>query len=330
MEATSRKNTVFAVPDIDGFTPENYFEGTVLLPENIGQLKLLRQQCKENIFYYDWNLSFRNETFASRPDNFGKDEIQIIFNLNQPITWQIDGGRELVEMLPGEVCVFRNNDYETSMSYDKSVLFQFKSMQMTTTYFESLLSAYFPPAWTERCKQLFLTHVTKTAITQDMYRVLSEIDSAGKYLEFQELFVGTKMMELIALVLHGIFHSKTELRARGLHAAPVAAESDVRQLESLRLRIQRNPAGDYRAAELARSLSMSESKLTRLFRSLYGIPVHRYVQEQRLERAAALLAEGGKNISEVALRSGYTNMSHFAKEFQKKFGTTPKKFAAAL
>ena len=32
------------------------------------------------IVYYDWNLSFKDKTFASRPDNFGKDEIQIIFN----------------------------------------------------------------------------------------------------------------------------------------------------------------------------------------------------------------------------------------------------------
>mgnify|MGYP002869379784 CR=1 FL=1 len=68
-------------------------------------------------------------------------------------------------------------------------------------------------------------------------------------------------------------------------------------------------------------------QLTRLFRSLYGMPLHKYVQTQRLERAASLLADGGSNISEAASRSGWSNMSHFSKEFQKKFGMSPKKFA---
>ena len=46
---------------------------------------------------------------------------------------------------------------------------------------------------------------------------------------------------------------------------------------------------------------------------MYGIPLHRYVQVQRLERAAALITEGEVNIFEAAIISGYTNMSHFAK-----------------
>ncbi|MCR4578741.1 MAG: helix-turn-helix transcriptional regulator, partial [Treponema sp.] len=58
--------------------------------------------------------------------------------------------------------------------------------------------------------------------------------------------------------------------------------------------------------------------------------LHRYVQDQRLERAASLITEGGMNVSEAAIKSGYTNMSHFAKEFQKKFGITPKKFSKLL
>lgn len=71
---------------------------------------------------------------------------------------------------------------------------------------------------------------------------------------------------------------------------------------------------------------MSESKLTRLFRALYGTSLHHYVQEKRLEKAASLLSTGSVNVSEAALKSGYTNMSHFSKEFQKKFGLPPKQF----
>ncbi len=315
------------VPDIYSLPPGKAFDSSACLPEEIGSLKLLKKECSGKISYYDWNLRFVDETFASREDNFGKDEIQLIFNLSQPIEWQIDGGRERVTMLPGEVCVFRNNNYRTSMNYDKSVSFLFKSMQMPTDYFEQLLSRYFPETQIERCKALFLSHVTKTLITQDMYRVLSEIDSSEKFREFAGVFVEAKMIELIALVLYGISYNTAESLPRKSAASLSASLTDRQRLEALRQQIQLNPSEDYHASGLAAGLSMSESKLTRLFRSLYGMPIHRYVQEQRLERAATLLAQGGMNISEAAQKSGYTNMSWFSKEFREKFGLSPKKFA---
>lgn len=309
---------------------ESYITSHESFPEEIGSLKLLSKKAQKSIVYYDWNLSFRNSTFASRPDNSGKDEIQLIFNLNRNIEWQIDEGRETVKMSPGEVCIFRNNNCRTSMTYEGSVNFQFKSLQMETDFFESLLSTYFSMEKIEECKSVFLTHVTKTSITEDMYRVLSEIDAADKYAEFKGVFLEAKMIELIALVLHGIMYNETEVKSRKCLIQKIsgAAKNDLAQIESLRRRIQFNPSDAYRAGDLAKSLSMSESKLTRLFRQTYGIALHRYVQNQRLEKAAALILEGGLNISEAAQKSGYMNMSHFAKEFQKKYGMSPKKFSA--
>jgi len=319
------KNRI-VIPDIYKVSPEESFDCNLYLPRDAGDFKLLRQVCHDNIIYYDWDLLFNDSIYASRPDNFGKDEIQIIFNLNQKIDWQIDQGREKVSMLPGQVCVFRNNNYETSINYDGQVKFQFKSLQMTTSYFEELLSRYFSDTDIEMGKSLFLTHVTSTEITADMYRVLSEIDSAEKYHEFKGVFLEAKMIELIALVLHGIFYNRSSSIERKLEITD-GSEADKAQLEKLRRRIQFNPADDYKTPQLAKNLSMSESKLTRLFRSLYGTSIHRYVQDQRLERAASLILDQGLNVSEAALQSGYTNMSWFSKEFQKKFGVTPKKFS---
>lgn len=316
------------VPNVYDSPPDKFFDGSDYLPKEIGDLKLLRKECRNQIIYYDWNLRFKDKTFASRPDNFGKDEIQVIFNLNQKIDWRVDGsgGREIVNMLPGEVCVFRNRNYATSMHYEADLSFQFKSLQMTTVFFESLLSRYFSPSQIQMGKELFLTHVTKTEITADMYRVLSEIDAAEKYHEFKGVFIEAKMIELLALVLHGIFYNKTQLIERDRKLTE-GNQSDISQLEALRRRIQFNPADDYKIPELAKNLSMSESKMTRLFRSLYGISIHRYIQNQRLEKAASLIAGKNLNVSEAALQSGYNNMSWFSKEFKEKFGISPKKFS---
>ena len=308
------------------FSPQDRPDGSFELPDEIGRLTLQRQDSRNKIVYSDWNLTFAREICAKRPDNSGRDEIQVIFNLNQPIEWQVDAGRETVKMLPGEVCVFRNNDCQTSMHYGSRVQFQFKSLQLATGYFEELLSQYFPARQIDECKALFLTHVTKTAITQDMYRVLSEIGGAEKYQDFKSIFLDAKMRELLALVLYGISHNRTELSPRWKGGIPPAAKADFIRLEKLRQNIQCRPEDDYRAQDLAQRLSMSESKLTRLFRALYGTSLHHYVQEKRLEKAASLLSTGSVNVSEAALKSGYTNMSHFSKEFQKKFGLPPKQF----
>ena len=77
---------------------------------------------------------------------------------------------------------------------------------------------------------------------------------------------------------------------------------------------------------IAEKLGISKSKLVRLFRNMYGTSIHRYVQEQRLEYAVSLFNAGYSNVTEVAYLSGYNNLSHFAKEFSKRNGITPKKY----
>ena len=106
-----------------------------------------------------------------------------MFNLSQDISWSynFNTGSEKVQMSKGEVCVFRNNNYSTEMNYEAGANFVFKNLQMPTTYFQELLSKYFTDQKIAKLKEHFLTHVTKTKITPEMYRVLSEIDTADRF-----------------------------------------------------------------------------------------------------------------------------------------------------
>ena len=315
-------NNQIIVPNVYNSSPDEFFDGSAYIPREIGNLKLLRKECRNQIVYYDWNLSFKDKTFASRPDNFGKDEIQIIFNINQKIDWQVDSAHETVNMLPGEVCVFRNNNYATAMTYEASANFVFKNLQMPTPYFQELLSKYFTDENITKLKEHFLTHVTKTTITPEMYRVLSEIDTADRFKEYEGVYTEGKMIELTALVLYGIVYHKTDEIKR----LPQPNKKDVERVESLREKIQRNPALEYDAQSIADELGMSISKLNRVFRAMYATSLHSYVQDKRLEYAAHLLQENDIQISEAAQLSGYTNMSHFSKSFVKKYGVLPKDY----
>lgn len=306
-------------------------DGSGPLETSFAKLAVDSVKERENIIYRSWNIQFAQNTAAEEIDNAGHDEVQIMFNLNQDIDWFVKDktkkaafgleGKK-IQMARGEVCVFRNNDYSTAMKYQAGVNFKFKSMQMPTAFFRSLLSRYFGATEIARMEERFLTSVVKTAITPEMLRVLSEIDTSERFKEYEGVYVEGKMIELTALVLYGIAYHKTDEIKR----LPQPNKSDVERVESLRERIQRNPALEYDARSVADEMGMSISKLNRVFRTLYATSLHSYVQDKRLECAAKLLQENDIAISEAAQKSGYSNMSHFSKSFLKKYGVLPKDF----
>ena len=304
----------------------NYMNNAIRIPDEMGLAEIKGKKSESDISYYRWDLEFLQDMDAKKNDNSGNDEIQIIFNLNQDIEWIVgnkdSAGHQVVSMKKGEVCIYRNNNIGTSMHYDKGVKFQFKSLQMKTDRFIDYLDTFFSENEKKKIEQMVYSKVKTTAITPNMYRILSEIDSADRYKEFRDAFLEMKMNELIALVLFAIMHNENNCN----EVFPVSDKEEIKRLEKLRETIQLEPYNDYSAPEVASNMNMSVSKLNRLFRRLYASSLHSYVEEQRLEYAAGLLISGNYTVTEAAIQAGYYHMSHFSKKFKERFGITPKKF----
>ena len=305
----------------------SYLSESRSFPDDIGCADIESRRSDSDILYRSWDLTFTKDTDASRTDNFGRDEVQIFFNLNQDIEWYVgkdpaDPDYQKVNMKKGEVCVFRNNDVPTSMCYKSGVGFKFKSIQMDTSRFADLLKSHFPPEEMDIIEHAVYSRVEKANITPEMYRILSEIDSADRFEGFKRVFLETKMIELTALVLFEILHAEKEPDPKAF-AISIADKS---AMERLREHVQLKPYLDYDAPMVAEKLSMSISKLNRIFRAMYGTSLHAYVQQMRLEYSAKLLMSG-YNVTESATRAGYNNMSYFAKAFKEKYQISPKKYS---
>lgn len=80
--------------------------------------------------------------------------------------------------------------------------------------------------------------------------------------------------------------------------------------------------------ELARISAMSNTKLKKDFKALYGLPIYEYFQKNRMLKAKSLLALGEYTIKEVGQMVGYSNLSHFANTFKKEFGFLPSEITA--
>ncbi len=80
--------------------------------------------------------------------------------------------------------------------------------------------------------------------------------------------------------------------------------------------------------ELARISAMSNTKLKKDFKTLYGLPIYGYFQKNWMLKAKSLLALSEYTIKEVGQMVGYSNLSHFANTFKKQFGFLPSEIAA--
>jgi len=73
-------------------------------------------------------------------------------------------------------------------------------------------------------------------------------------------------------------------------------------------------------------LHLSLSTFRRKFQEIYGTSPGKYIQHQRLEKAAQLLTISNQQVSEICFDCGFGDISNFTKAFSKKYGCSPSKF----
>ena len=76
---------------------------------------------------------------------------------------------------------------------------------------------------------------------------------------------------------------------------------------------------------VAQELHVSPQHLSNLFSKYAKTSFINYLTDRRLHFAAMEL-KNGANVTEACFRSGYRNLSHFIRSFQKKYGINPSKF----
>jgi AraC-like DNA-binding protein len=67
----------------------------------------------------------------------------------------------------------------------------------------------------------------------------------------------------------------------------------------------------------------------RTFAKVVGVTPHQYLVRSRLRRAARLLADDARPISDVALDVGFGDLSNFVRTFHRAAGLSPRRFRQA-
>ena len=113
-------------------------------------------------------------------------------------------------------------------------------------------------------------------------------------------------------------------------AVACISAKDQEALQSLKHFLRQNYSAQVDLPRLAQMCYMSKSKLTYLFRMLYGTTIYEFVLACRIDRAKELLADQEKKISEIATLVGYERQSSFSAAFHQRTGITPNEFRRQL
>src|SRR5690606_16798694 len=79
---------------------------------------------------------------------------------------------------------------------------------------------------------------------------------------------------------------------------------------------------------LAREANLSRFHFVRAFARVTSLTPHRYLLRARLRAAAVRLATQDLRIVDVAMMSGFGDVSSFNRAFRAEFGTTPRAYRA--
>ena len=77
---------------------------------------------------------------------------------------------------------------------------------------------------------------------------------------------------------------------------------------------------------LTQMLRMSRTKFYYKIKGLTGKTPSEFFMQYKLNTAAKLLLEGKLNVSEIAMKTGFSTLPHFSKAFKKQFGVSPSKY----
>ena len=100
----------------------------------------------------------------------------------------------------------------------------------------------------------------------------------------------------------------------------------VRFIKEMISYIQQSFAGEISLREFGERFHLSEKYVSRYFKEHFHITLSKYVTYLRLEHAKQLLQNTDIPVTEVAMLSGYQNVSYFIRSFKKTYGVSPLKY----
>lgn len=148
----------------------------------------------------------------------------------------------------------------------------------------------------------------------DEYALINRITSA------QEPFEAMLRLHML------LFHLGRSRNYNTLSTLPSDHKTPTARIVAIRHHIEENYAAPLAFSDIAGTLGMSASALSRLFKQSTGFTISEYLMNTRLAAATRRLCGTDATVGQICFACGFNNLSHFSRCFRAKYGCTPTEF----
>ena len=164
------------------------------------------------------------------------------------------------------------------------------------------------------------------------------VNPSDNYVEGPQFFMSPAMQQIVDSIFANTFTGKTkmmffrsQITVLLSHFFGQLAESyqqknkpeETDKLQKAKQILANNLDNPPSLTELAKSIGINSTKLKKDFKAVFGVPVFKYLQNERLATAHDLIRLQNATVQEAAWQVGYDSLSSFSNAFAKKFGYRP-------
>lgn len=297
-------------------------DNTLTLPHSlgIGSIKRVRLVADFSLLIHQYTLTeeliLRRTAAGNTPDR-----VNVMFQLHSISEEQIGPHVTLPTNRQAEYTVrITSPDMNSELYFPAGRAIFFTVLSMARPALRNLLKINDMNGVVEQIlvgHQGFLFYET---LSVDAKKILNTLTTVNTQRALGEFNVWIQVQQLLGWLFERLLARETH-KHRPIHRA------DAEQLEKIRAAVIADLSIAPQLTLLAQLAGMSTSKLTDLFKQVFGESIYDYFQKTRMVEAGYLLRQAGYSVSETGHRLGFSNLSHFGRLFEKHYGIKPKRFS---
>ena len=154
---------------------------------------------------------------------------------------------------------------------------------------------------------------------QQMLQCLCSIREAFHAREYAyELFIKIRLLEVLHLLVTNAAHDQNTVENISDHRAVT--------VKSMMEYLRRNYDSDITLEQLEKEFGLSKGHICRLFKSITYMTPFAYLNYYRINQSVDFLEHSDDEISLIATKSGFNNISYYNRTFRKYMHMTPSEF----
>lgn len=298
-------------------------ENLLVIPKKYGEGYIRKITLDQDFRLLIHQYTLKEDLLIQRNATTKPNDLLSIFfyNNESPIELQYGGKKVPFSNHSDTAIQITTNDLSSTIQFPANTHIQYLVIGITARVLRPLLS----PLPDNTTLQTITTSQNSFLFFERMQAesksILQKITAMNMQENLSQFYIKIKVQELLYLLFH-------RLSIRENHQYKKINNADAEALFMISSEILSDLSQPPVLQQLANKASMSETKLKQLFKQSFGDTIYTYYQKARMDKAAFLLREGGRSVSQAGYELGFANLSHFSRLFFRHYGTTPKKFAS--